>query len=302
MCTQDTFVNLCIYLFFMRKLFSNPAFVRILVIFFSQNRQFMINCNHSTHEICSKIRHRTHSLTDFAYISRADNARRRNRLPDADDFSCVHEEDERGSLMKLCKKVLITVGREYGSGGKSIADKLSHDLNIPIFDKNMLSIIAQKHGYSEDALASSDERLGNPFFEPYPSFGMDTGSISDKLYIMQSEIIREEANKGSAIFIGRCANDILEKYDDVVNIFIYAPKMTRIQRIMEVEDISDSTAAEKILRRTDKARRSYYQFYTDKKWGSSEGMDLLINSASLGIDGSVRLIEDYLRLRGYLDN
>ena len=78
--------------------------------------------------------------------------------------------------------------------------------------------------------------------------------------------------------------------------------MTRIQRIMEVEDISDSSAAEKILRRTDKSRRSYYQFYTDKKWGSSEGMDLLINSASLGIDGSVHLIEDYLRLRGYIDN
>ena len=141
-----------------------------------------------------------------------------------------------------------------------------------------------------------------PFFEPYPSFGLDTGSISDKLYIMQSEIIREEANRGSAIFIGRCANDILEKYDDVVNIFIYAPKAIRLQRIMEVEDISDSSAAEKILRRTDKSRRSYYQFYTDKKWGSSEGMDLLINSASLGIDGSVRLIEDYLRLRGYIDN
>jgi cytidylate kinase len=175
-------------------------------------------------------------------------------------------------------------------------------MNIPIFDKNMLSIIAQKHGYSEDALASSDERLGNPFFEPYPSFGLDTGSISDKLYIMQSEIIREEANRGSAIFIGRCANDILEKYDDVVNIFIYAPKAIRLQRIMEVEDISDSSAAEKILRRTDKSRRSYYQFYTDKKWGSSEGMDLLINSASLGIDGSVHLIEDYLRLRGYIDN
>ncbi|MDO5702844.1 MAG: cytidylate kinase-like family protein [Lachnospiraceae bacterium] len=203
--------------------------------------------------------------------------------------------------MKLCKKVLITVGREYGSGGKNISEKLSRSLGIPIFDKNMLAMVAKKHGYSEDALAANDERLGNPFFEPYPFYGSEGGSVSDRLFIMQSELIREQANKGSAIFIGRCADDILKNFDNVVSIFVYAPMAARIQRIMRVEDISDSTAAEKIIRRIDKSRKSYYQFYTDKKWGSSEGMDLLINSNTLGIDGSVKLIEEFLKIKGFVE-
>ena len=203
--------------------------------------------------------------------------------------------------MKLCHKVLITIGREYGSGGKVISDALSRDLDIPVFDKNMIAMIAKKHGYSEDALLSSDERLSSPFFEPYAPYGSDSGAISEKLFILQSQIIKQEAEKGSAIFIGRCADDILRHFDDVINIFIYAPKPARIQRIMEVEDISDFSAAEKIVRRIDKTRRSYYQFYTDRKWGSSEGMDLLINSATIGFDGAVGLIEDYLKRRGYLE-
>ena len=203
--------------------------------------------------------------------------------------------------MKLCHKVLITIGREYGSGGKLISDALSRDLKIPVFDKNMIAMIAKKHGYSEEALLSSDERLSSPFFEPYAPYGSESGAITERLFILQSQIIKAEAEKGSAIFIGRCANDILRHFDDVVNIFIFAPKPARIQRIMEVEDISDSSAAEKIIKRMDKTRRSYYQFYTDKKWGSTEGMDLLINSASLGTEGSVALIEEYLRRRGYLE-
>ena len=206
--------------------------------------------------------------------------------------------------MKLSRKVLITIGREYGCGGKVIADALSADLDIPVFDKNMIAMIAKKHGYSEEALVSSDERLSSPFFEPYAPYGTGTesGAISERLFILQAQIIKEQADKGSGIFIGRCANDILRHYDDVINIFIFAPKAARIQRIMEVEDIADSAAAEKIIRRMDKTRRSYYQSYTDKKWGSTEGMDLLINSASLGKEGSVALIEDYLRRRGYLEN
>lgn len=203
--------------------------------------------------------------------------------------------------MKLKKKVLLTMGREYGSGGKAISDLLSKDLNIPVLDKNMISMIAKKHGYSEEALVSSDERIANPFFEPYATYGPDTGSVSDRLFILQSEIIKEQANKGSAIFIGRCANEILREYEDVVSVFIYAPKKARIQRIMEAEEIDNPSAAEKIIRRMDKTRRSYYQFYTDKKWGSSEGMDLLINSDSIGFTGAVRLIEEYLFLKGYLE-
>jgi len=194
--------------------------------------------------------------------------------------------------MKLLKKVLITVGREYGSGGRAIAEGLGRD---------MIAIIAKKNGYDEDALTSSDERLSNPFFDPYSPYGLDTGAISERLFLAQADIIKEQADKGSAVFVGRCANDVLRKYNDVVSIFIYAPKNDRIKRIMSIEKIGDSLAAEKIVRRTDKARRSYYQFYTDKKWGSTEDMDLMLDSSKLGVEGTTGLIEDYLVRLGYVE-
>ena len=205
--------------------------------------------------------------------------------------------------MKLCRKLLLTIGREYGSGEKIITEILSHDLNIPVFDKNLISMIAKKHGFDEAALASSDERLANPFFEPYTPYGTaESGTLAERLFIHQAEIIKEEANRGSAIFVGRCANDILRHYDDVISIFIFAPKAARIKRVMELEHISDAAAAEKDLRRVDKARRAYYQFYTDKRWGSPEGMDLLINSASAGPEAAAHTIEDYRRRRGYIED
>jgi cytidylate kinase len=160
-------------------------------------------------------------------------------------------------------------------------------------------MIAKKHGYDESALAASDEKLTSPFFDSYFPYGTESGGISEKLFLLQANIIKEEAEKGSGIFIGRCANDVLREFDNVISIFIYAPKADRIQRIMEVDGISEPAAAEKIIKRMDKTRRSYYQFYTDKRWGTTDDMDLMINSSALGIDGSVNLIEDFLYRGGY---
>lgn len=203
--------------------------------------------------------------------------------------------------MKLTHKVLITIGREYGSGGRAIAEALGRDLDIPVLDKNMLSTIEKKHGLDKNALEASDERLSNPFFDPYSPYGLDSGAISERLFALQSDLIREQADKGSAVFVGRCANDVLRNYDDLVNIFIFAPKEERIRRIMSIRHLKDEAAAEKFIRRTDKTRRSYYQFYTDKKWGSRDGMDLMINSAVLGVEGTVGYIEDFLKRKGYLE-
>lgn len=203
--------------------------------------------------------------------------------------------------IKVKKKVLITIGREYGSAGHIVARQLGIQLDIPVFDKNLLSIIAKKHGLDEHSLIPSDEKIGSLFFDAYAPYSVESGSISERLFAMQADIIREEADKGSAIFVGRCANDVLRKYDDVISIFIFAPKPARIDYIMKTDNIADAATAEKIIRRNDKGRRSYYQFYTDKKWGTTDGMDLLLNSATLGIDGCVAAIENYLVLRGYAE-
>ena len=203
--------------------------------------------------------------------------------------------------MKLKKKVLVTIGREYGSGGKKIAEALGKDLGIPVYDKNLLKIIAEKHDIDADLLENDDENLSNPFFEPYFTYGIDTASRSSRLFSLQSRIIREKADKESAVFVGRCADDVLSDYDDVVSIFIYAPKDVRIKRIMRTEDIADSLAAEKILKRVDKSRKSYYQFYTDRKWGTTDGHDLIINSAALGLKGTLSFLEDFLIRLGYVE-
>ena len=185
--------------------------------------------------------------------------------------------------MKLKKKVLVTIGREYGSGGKKIAEALGKDLGIPVYDKNLLKIIAEKHDIDADLLENDDENLSNPFFEPYFTYGIDTASRSSRLFSLQSRIIREKADKESAVFV------------------IYAPKDVRIKRIMRTEDIADSLAAEKILKRVDKSRKSYYQFYTDRKWGTTDGHDLIINSACLGLKGTLEFIEDFLVRLGYVE-
>ena len=203
--------------------------------------------------------------------------------------------------MKVCHKFLLTIGREYGCSGKKIADIIGEDLGVPVFDRNLIAMIAKKHGYDETALTDSDEKVTIPFFEPYSSYGSDIATLPEQLFTHQAQIIKEEADKGPAIFIGRCANDILRHYDDLVNVFLYAPKPWRIEQIMQAEDIEDSTAAEKIVRRIDKTRRSYYQFYTDKKWGSTEGMDMLINVSTVGVDGVVAMIEALLKQRGYIE-
>jgi cytidylate kinase len=165
----------------------------------------------------------------------------------------------------------------------------------------MITMIAEKHGFDEADLESDDERLSNPFFEPYIAYGVDTASRSSRLYALQAQIIREEANKGSAIFVGRCADDVLQNYPCLVNIFIYAPRLDRIKRIMVVEGIADNLAADKIVRRIDKTRRAYYQFYTDQKWGAPENKDLMLNSSALGLEESVKFIEDFLERLGYLE-
>lgn len=203
--------------------------------------------------------------------------------------------------MELKKKLIITIGREYGSGGRAVAEKLGKMLSMPVYDKNMLTMAAQKSGIDEDYLASEDERLTNPLFEPYVPFGVDSGSLGERLFDIQRRIIKEKAAASSSIFVGRCSDQILAGYENTFHFFIYAPRLQRIKRIMEVEQIQECSAAEKILKKVDKQRKSYYQFFTDQKWGSTEGKDLMLNTGTLGVEGAAQVIIDFLRIKGYVE-
>lgn len=204
--------------------------------------------------------------------------------------------------MKLKKKVLITIGREYGSGGKAIADMLGKVLDIPVYDKNILYMLAEKTGLSEKFLEDEDERKRIPFYDTYMPLGNSQyGSLNEHMFTAQCGLIREKAQEGSGIFVGRCADQVLRRFDEAFHFFVFAPRADRLARIMDIEQINEVEAGNKILKKVDKQRRSYYQFYTDKKWGHSEGMDMLINSSTLGYEGAVNLILHFLKEKGYVE-
>ena len=202
--------------------------------------------------------------------------------------------------MKLTRILHLCVGREYGSGGRAISEVLGDILDIPVYDVNILSELAEKEGLDKDVLKSEDEKLASPFFSNYITYHAGETMLSDRIFNMQADLIREKAAEGSAIFVGRCADEILREDPDMHSIYIYAPIEDRIHRAMERENLSRADA-EKFVRRMDKQRRSYYQFYTDKKWGSTEGRDLLLNSAVLGIGGTARFLADYLVHLGFVE-
>ena len=207
-----------------------------------------------------------------------------------------------GNTVNLSENFAVTLGREYGSGGKAIAEAVGSKLGIRVYDKSMIRMIAEQENRQPTLLDIMNERAYNQLFDPFINYDIDTNipANSSKLFDFESDIIRSVADEGPAIFIGRCANEILWDYPNVIRVFVFAPKTDRVKRIMEKEGIADAFEAEKVINRMDRARKTYYQLYSDRKWGTSDGMDLMINSSSLGIEGSAELIVDMLVRRGYV--
>ena len=187
--------------------------------------------------------------------------------------------------------MVITIGREYGSGGHEIGEKLAKALGFTFYDKELLTMVAEKSGIKEQVLQKADETASNPLFAPYYPPSIDPGSLNDRVFRMQSDLIKEKAEKENCVIVGRCANYVLDDRDNVIRVFIYADIEKRINRIMSRHGIVDRDVAVKLIKKTDKQRRSYYQFYSEMKWGRTEGQDILINSGLLGIDGTVALLK-----------
>lgn len=197
---------------------------------------------------------------------------------------------------------IITIGREYGSGGLEIGQKLAEKLGIKCYDKELLNLVAEKKGLKKEIVEKMDEKKGSFFLEPsgnffpsrpsknLPAFGAFGKTMNDKVFLFESAVIRSLAEEESCILIGRCANIVLKNNENILNIFIQAPKKARIQRLSEQYQLSEDMA-EKEMHRIDKIRASYYQFYTDRKWGNRDDFDLVINSAAFGIDKTVDLIK-----------
>ena len=200
---------------------------------------------------------------------------------------------------------IITIGREFGSGGCEIGHKLAEKLGIKCYDKDMLDLAAKESGICEEIFESHDEKPTSSFLY---SLVMDTYSmgysgntytdmpINHKVFLAQFDAIKKIADEGPCILVGRCADYALESYKNVVSVFIHADLDARIRRIARIYNLTDAKAKDMILK-TDKKRVGYYNYYTNKKWSDSKSYELCLTSSELGIDGTANAIIDYVKLK-----
>ena len=199
---------------------------------------------------------------------------------------------------------IITIGREFGSAGREIGKRIADDFGIKLYDKEMLARAAKESGICEEIFESHDEKPTNSFLY---SLVMDTYSmgygntytdmpINDKVFLAQFDAIKKIADEGPCILVGRCADYALESYKNVVTVFIHADLDARIRRIARIYDLTDAKAKDLIVK-TDKKRSSYYNYYTNKKWSDAESYELCLNSAELGVEGTAKMIEQYVMMK-----
>ena len=201
-------------------------------------------------------------------------------------------------------KTVITIGRQFGSGGREIGEKLAERFGIKCYDKELLTKAAKDSGLCEEVFENHDERptssfLYNLVMDTY-SFGYTNTTyvdmpVSHKVFLAQFDTIKKIASEGPCVIVGRCADYALQDFDNVLNLFIYAKLDDRVERIMKrFDDISSPEKAKELIRKKDKQRKSYYDYYSSKRWGHVDTYDLAIDSSVLGIDGTVNLISQYI--------
>jgi len=202
------------------------------------------------------------------------------------------------------QKIVINIGRQFGSGGRIIGEKLSTLMNIPFFDKELILIASQESGLGKEFFENFDEKSSHSIFGGL--FGL-RGAFSDEiapnnylnnetLFKIQSDVIRDLAEKQSCIFVGRCADYVLKDHPHCLNLFVSADIDDRIKRIAEKENLPENKAKE-LIEKTDKKRASYYNYYSNKVWGAASSYHLCINSSFLGIDESVTFIKEFAEKR-----
>lgn len=203
------------------------------------------------------------------------------------------------------KNTIITIGRQFGSGGHAIAKAVADALSIPFYDKEIIIEAAKKSGLNENLFKNSDEQTVSSFlysialgtYSPVNSMaGIPMMTMNETIFQTQTEVIKEFAAKGSCIFVGRCADYILEDNPDCHKIYIYADMPYRIERIQNLYNL-DASKAESTIIKTDKKRANFYNYYTGKKWNAVENYDLCVNSGKLGIQGATELILSYFHLQ-----
>lgn len=196
-------------------------------------------------------------------------------------------------------KSVITISRQYGSGGRFIGKMLAERLGIPFYDNEIITLAAKESGYAENIFEKAEQISTHSLLYSLSMFGSAAGvyglPLSDKVFLIQSDIIKKCAEKGPCVIIGRCSDYVLRDYDNVINFFIYSDIVHKIKRAVEFYGI-DEAKAQSTIEQKDKKRATYYNYYTSNRWGDIDNYNMAINSDSIGIENAVKLLEDYVRM------
>lgn len=204
----------------------------------------------------------------------------------------------------MSKKIIITIARQYGSGGREIGEKVAKILGIPLYDRELIADAAAKGNLNEEIIKKADESAANSLLYTLAMGSNVLGTtmhfgykmpLNDKLFILQSEVIKEYAATGSCVVIGRCADYVLRDEPNILRLFIYGDIEHRQARVLERHNELKSSQVIDVINKTDKRRSSYYNFYTGNKWGKYDNYDMAINSSTLGIDGTAEFIAEFAK-------
>lgn len=201
-------------------------------------------------------------------------------------------------------KKLITISREFGSGGRLIGKRLAEKLDIPYYDKELLDRIAEESGFSKEMIVEAEKKAKNSFLYSLAS-AMGTGeagpeslSLNERFFLAQFDTIRRIADEGSCVIVGRCADYVLRGIPEATNVFIYAEEADKIKRAVQEYGVPEDSV-KKLMKDTDKARANYYSYHTGRKWGDHVNYNLSIDSGYIEIEDIVDLIIKYTDVKLY---
>ena len=202
------------------------------------------------------------------------------------------------------KKKIVTISRQYGSGGRYIGENLAKAMGVPCYDEKLIDMVAKESGFAQSFVAEKGERMtGSLLFNIASSLSFANNvfstyngvTLQDEIYFTQNRIIKELADKGPCVIVGRCADYILREREDCLNVFIFADNESKIERAEKYFNITREEAPA-VLKKKDKARANHYKYYTDQEWGMASNYDLCLNSGLIGIEGCVKAIQQVLEL------
>lgn len=211
-------------------------------------------------------------------------------------------------VISMSDNYVITIARQFCSGGNAVGEALAKKLDIKLYDKQLITLAAKKSGYNEAVFEQADEVASNSLLYSVVMGSYPMGSLmfnhnntvtNDNLFTLQSNIIKESAENESCIVIGRCANYVLRDHPRLLSVYLWADMDYRKQRFTELYKEPKEKDIETELIKADKKRRNYYNYYSGKDWDSATSYDLVINVSKAGVDGAVKQILDFKEILGY---